>query len=212
MVMASVFEEKLPVQITEEIERFCDRIAPGRKPVYVPVRPAAGARVSRCHVNVEGHVRVHGGGPVYGWIVWQSAALLHAEFHSNWLSPAGEMIDITPKADGEDRVLFLPDSNGWWEGRLVPSRRQARRDDPLLARLLTAFVDRDRIRAKYRVGEPASWLDIARHGRLQLEIARLMGAVAASWGRSRQDRTNAGRRAKRRAERRQRKEQRRRRR
>lgn len=134
----SKFTERVPASVSEEIEQFCEAVAAGQKPVLVPVVPQAEAVVNRCHVNVADHVKRHGGAPAFGWIVWQSDVLLHAEFHCNWSDPSGALIDITPKADGEKAVLFLPDPNTRWAGRLVPSRRTARLKNPLIERFIRA--------------------------------------------------------------------------
>jgi hypothetical protein len=62
-----------------------------------------------CHLNVEHCVKTHGGSGVTGWMIWdQNPAFAESEFHSVWKSPAGELIDITPRIDGEEVVTFLP--------------------------------------------------------------------------------------------------------
>lgn len=38
--------------------------------------------------------------------------LIEAEFHAVWVSRANELVDITEKLDGEQQILFLPDSSG----------------------------------------------------------------------------------------------------
>lgn len=177
----SVLTEKTPVQITAEIERFCEEVAPGQKPVYVPVKPEKEAEVSRCHVNVEHHVKANGGTPVYGWIIWQSPALLHAEFHCNWLCSNGELLDITPKVDGETQILFLPDQIVKWNGRVVPSRRKARRRSPAIDRFVATYEQMDKIGAKYLSGQPYSLVDQERYLKLMMESEQSALAIKQSW-------------------------------
>lgn len=186
----SVLTEKTPVQITAEIERFCEEVAPGQKPVYVPVKPEKEAEVSRCHVNVEHHVKAHGGTPMYGWIIWQSPALLHAEFHCNWLSSNGKLSDITPKVDGETQILFLPDQIVKWNGRVVPSRRKARRQSPAIDRFVATYEQMDKIGAKYLAGQPYSSVDQERYLKLMMESAIGALAISNSWT------TNTGEKAR----------------
>lgn len=69
--------------------------------------------IVQCHVNVWAHwKRNPGGGAVAGWVIWQAKAanFVEAEFHSVWCDPKGNLIDVTPRKDGERYVLFVPDS------------------------------------------------------------------------------------------------------
>ena len=168
----SVFVEKMPTEITEEIERFCEEIAPGQTPVFVSVQPQPNAVIDGCHTNVEQHVKANGGTPIYGWIIWQSPALLNAVFHCNWLSESGTLSDITPKSDGETKILFLPDPARRWEGRCVASRRKGRRSGRPIGQFVTIMEQIDRIKAKYRPGEPFSLVDQQRTLNLMMEAGR----------------------------------------
>jgi hypothetical protein len=209
-VKLSVFNEQMPVQVTQEIEKFCAEVAPGQTPVYVPVKPEVGAGINRCHVNVQRQVHAHGGQPVYGWIIWQSSVLLHAEFHCNWMTPAGDVIDITPKTDGETAILFLPDPARQWAGRLVPSRRQPRRNSPLLSRIVAVMEQADQIVARYTPNQPLSFLNVTRLRGLVAESRRLMQQTERLLSGGHRGQTPADRRARKRAERERRKQQRRR--
>lgn len=209
-MLLSMLTEKMPVQISEEIERFCEEVAPGQKPVYVPVKPEQNSEVSRCHVNVEHHVKALGGTPVYGWIIWQSPALLHAEFHCTWLSSNGKIFDITPKADGETQILFLPDQIVKWKGRVVPSRRKTRRRNPAIDRFVALYEQMDKIGAKYLAGQPYSWVDQERYLKLMMESATIALAISNSWSinTGEKARLAADRKVKNKAERQRRKQQR----
>jgi hypothetical protein len=68
--------------------------------------------IAQCHINVWAHwKRNPGGGAVAGWVIWQakSASFVEAEFHSVWRAPKGSLVDVTPRKDGEQYVLFVPD-------------------------------------------------------------------------------------------------------
>ena len=72
------------------------------------------AREGECYANVAQHVEQHGGERVTGWLIWEvRGVLLNAERHSCWCSPAGEMVDVTPKPDGEKRIVFQADAEPW---------------------------------------------------------------------------------------------------
>lgn len=62
-----------------------------------------------CHVNVLHRVTQQGGQRVNGWIIWESQPFDEAEFHCVWQHPDGTLIDVTPRNDHEEFILFLPD-------------------------------------------------------------------------------------------------------
>lgn len=73
------------------------------------------ARAGYCHANVTDAMLVGGGAAVTGWTVWETpGVLLEGEFHVVWSSPAGELVDVTPKPDGEARILFVRDNSVPW--------------------------------------------------------------------------------------------------
>ena len=50
------------------------------------------------------------GSIVFGWTIWEwPQVLLTAEFHAVWESPSYELLDITPKPQGETSIIFIPD-------------------------------------------------------------------------------------------------------
>lgn len=101
--------ETTPDTVTPAIERFVAELKSGPA-VIVRVASAPGARVGRCWENVNTAVRLWGGHLVHGWAIWERPMLfLTAEFHAVWSSPDGEVIDVTPKADHEKRILFSAD-------------------------------------------------------------------------------------------------------
>lgn len=98
-----------PRKITSAILLLCKEINPSETPVEVPVHPDRDAIVSECFNNVSGKVHSEGGSLLYGWTIWEwSRVFVEAEHHAVW-EKDGELVDITPKDNGESKILFLPD-------------------------------------------------------------------------------------------------------
>jgi hypothetical protein len=107
--------ETTPLAVTARILEFCRGIDPTTAPIYVPVQPEPECIVDDCFFNVADEVALRGGNIQYGWIIWEfPTILLAAEFHAV-LEREGRLLDITPKRDGEERILFLPDSTRKYE-------------------------------------------------------------------------------------------------
>ncbi|MCL6744417.1 hypothetical protein [Kosakonia sp. R1.Fl] len=62
-----------------------------------------------CYYNVAKMIKLHGGEPIYGWVLWESANMIEGEAHCLYKSPEGEILDITPRVSGEEKILFLED-------------------------------------------------------------------------------------------------------
>ncbi|MDD5311824.1 MAG: SEC-C domain-containing protein [Dehalococcoidia bacterium] len=95
-------------------------------PIYIPVRPVPKAKMNECFGSVLNHISLHGGRIQYGWIIWEELQkrFLEAEFHAVWVSPSGEFVDIMPKIDKENTILFMPDSKRIYKGQLIENRRK----------------------------------------------------------------------------------------
>jgi hypothetical protein len=115
--------ETTPHAISPAIQRLCAELAPGQKPVFIRVEPSAEATQGNCVFNVPPHIEQFGGRMILGWCIWEwPGILLNAEFHACWLSPKEELIDITPKRDGENTILFLPDPLLRFDGKRILGR------------------------------------------------------------------------------------------
>ncbi|MET4149084.1 MULTISPECIES: hypothetical protein [unclassified Bradyrhizobium] len=90
------------------IDAFCTGFG-AMPPVPVPVRAPAGAEPGRCCFNVAREIARQGGDEVFGWIVWEGPLFITCEFHAIWRPLKCEPVDVTPKPDGEDTILFAPD-------------------------------------------------------------------------------------------------------
>jgi SEC-C motif len=139
-----------PARVTEKILRLCRKISPNQQPIFVPVKPWRRACASLCFYNTRDKVAQDGGSVQYGWIIWETpGVLIEAEFHAIWISPQTEYIDITPKEDGERKILFLPDTSRVWEGVLVENIRMPLADNAYTRRLIKYSEEMFRLRKKY---------------------------------------------------------------
>lgn len=123
-----------PSEITRAVRRLAEKIAPGSQAAYLTVRPEAEAIVNECFPNVEAKMARAGGRMLCGWQLWEwPHVLVEAEFHAVWVSSEGEMVDITPKPQGETRILFVPDQRRRYDGIVVDNVRMPLRDDQLIS-------------------------------------------------------------------------------
>lgn len=140
-----------PKAVTPEILAFCLEIDATTRPLYVPVRPALLAIPSNCFINVREEVAHGGGGLQHGWIIWERPGwFLEAEFHAVWISPEGSLIDITPLVDGEESILFLPDSRRTFQGEVAPNRMRPLSDRREVRRLVEVAAEVSRVAASMR--------------------------------------------------------------
>lgn len=128
-----------PPEISRAVRRLIETVTPGGKAVYLTVQPGANAVVNECFPNVEAQVARAGGRMLCGWQLWEwPHVLIEAEFHAVWRSPDGEMVDVTPKPHGEDRILFVPDERRRYEGIAIDNVRMPLRDDELIRHFIRA--------------------------------------------------------------------------
>ena len=121
---------RTPPKINDPILGFCKALSP-LAPEYVNLKRVPGALEDECFPNVSGYVKTHGGSIQYGWTVWEKQYLyLEAEFHA-CVRDGDRLFDVTPKRDGEQTVLFLPDPVAVWDEKRVPNRFESLSDNPL---------------------------------------------------------------------------------
>lgn len=97
--------------LSGRVDALCKRISASQPELLVFTATPENYKAGFCHANVLHHVKHHGGNQVCGWMIWEGASFVEAEFHSVWQNGEdGELLDITPRVDGESEVLFLPDS------------------------------------------------------------------------------------------------------
>lgn len=115
------------VPLSDDVRDFT-RTLSDVEPVLLPYTDY-GARYipGACHLNVAHRVKHHGGQRVFGWMIWTGPMFTEGEFHSVWRSPSGDLVDVTPRRDGEEFVLFVPDPKTKVQARgvgaVLPSNR-----------------------------------------------------------------------------------------
>ena len=114
-----------PLEISAKISEFCSTIS-SSKPLYIPVIPEDYSVAGNCYYNVMKKVSYDGGSMQYGWAIWEwPDVMLEGEFHAVWISPQGNLIDITPNI--ENKILLLPDNSISYDFNLrkkIPNKRK----------------------------------------------------------------------------------------
>jgi|GEM_PF-509358 len=134
--------DRTPVDISAHIKQFCRSIAPEAKPVIVPVVPDAIAAERDCFYAVAERVKRDGGEIIFGWNIWTWPHVwVKAEHHAVWREPGGNLVDITPKANGAERILFIADPAKPYDyenNRRLMNICKALKPDPLIEAVFTA--------------------------------------------------------------------------
>jgi hypothetical protein len=139
-----------PSKITRGILAFCSEIDSTSSPIFVPVEPVDDVRFNYCLTDVPLYSQKNGGNTQFGWIIWECPKVfLEAEFHTCWLNPENKLIDITPKPNNENQILFLPDSQRIYEHKAVANRRKALIDNEFTRLWLKCEQKKDEIRTKH---------------------------------------------------------------
>jgi hypothetical protein len=145
----------------------------------VSVQPEPAARQDYCFSNVEAKVESSGGSMVLGWTIWETPGILvEGEFHSCWQSPSGELVDVTPKRDGERRILFLPDPSRTWERLFVCNVRLPLVDTPEIQAQIKYFEGEEALRQKYWCGDHAE-IPIDELLALQTSLEQSVGSASS---------------------------------
>jgi len=105
-----------PRTIHSGVRSLCQKIGCIGEPIWVDVSPDRDGEINECFLNVRKYIGKHGGSIQHGWCIWEKPGLfIEGEFHGVWVSPEGDFLDITPKKENENRILFLPDLNRVFE-------------------------------------------------------------------------------------------------
>lgn len=146
-----------PPDINDDVRMLCAKIGIPRDPIYVDVVPNADCIENECFPNIKNKIKQAGGRIQYGWTIWGAPdKLIEGEFHAIWIDPNGDMVDITPKTDGETRILFLPDDKQVYTDEPIDNIRLALCDDPEVAKLIRHGEAMTRLRKKYNVNGRAT--------------------------------------------------------
>lgn len=154
----------------------------GGQAVYLAVQSEPGAVLNECFPNVEAKMARAGGGMLCGWQLWEwPHVLVEAEFHAVWLSPEGEMVDITPKPHGETRILFVPDEQRCYDGMVVDNVRMPLRDDQVIRHFIRASEAIVRVMNRGQRASQYGYVSVpAREIEPLLQVRDLLGQSLAS--------------------------------
>ena len=169
-----------PQSITGQVRSFCAAVNPGAEPEYLPVQPTEWARPCYCHDDVLRLVHEQGGRIVFGWAIWLAPNLyIEAEHHAVHESAEGKLRDISPRPDGEERILFLRDEAEAFDFKTRvarPNKRRALDRHPVVLEFLACAEDFDGQRQRLFAGAGIEWS----HGE-QLAFLRRMAAAQQSF-------------------------------
>lgn len=130
--LRAIPRETTPRRITPPIKRLCKKLVDDGMPGFVPVLAASNAKPNAAFENVEDTIRVNSGEHAAGWLLWEMrGVLLNAERYTCWKSPDGDVIDVSPKPDGEKRILFLEGPEPWDGSRVCPTTYALVDDEPV---------------------------------------------------------------------------------
>ncbi|OED52281.1 hypothetical protein BEI46_18400 [Aliivibrio fischeri] len=110
------FEDKWLIQLT-------NLIGSSSQPLFVDNKKESFSLRNECLPNVDEKIRKDGGTRILGWQVWQTEYLIEAEFHAIWMSPEGQLLDITPHPFPLSKVLFIPDQSITYDGSQIDNIR-----------------------------------------------------------------------------------------
>src|SRR3989344_6575464 len=101
-----------PFSINEDVLEFCKEINSGSELLFIEVIPYEESEYQECFSNVQNYIKKFGGKIQQGWTIWEiPKKFIEAEFHAVWVDDNENYIDISPKPDGEKRILFLKDND-----------------------------------------------------------------------------------------------------
>jgi len=158
-----------PSSIGKSVFLLRDKLGLNTDPVFVDVRDTEGHKFNDCYFNVKRKIAKDGGSILYGWTVWEAPKkMIEAEFHAVWVSDGGELVDITPHADGERRIVFIPDHTRVYTKEPVDNVRLSLCNDPMVLALIEQNEKMTELRRKYNDGTGESQIPI-------YEVEEMMG-------------------------------------
>ena len=65
--------------------------------------------------------------------------MVEAEFHCVWASPEGDLIDLSPKIEKGDAIIFVPDPNAKYTGVQIENIRKPLTNNPDVREFIKLF-------------------------------------------------------------------------
>jgi hypothetical protein len=100
-----------PRKISGSIRRFVQALGTNITPQFLPFTFVSEKYLPRyCLNNCEAEQKANGNRIVFGWVIWENRkqVFVEAEFHAV-ITQGNTLVDITPRVDGEETILFAPD-------------------------------------------------------------------------------------------------------
>ncbi len=148
-----------PKNLSADVLKFCNSLGSVHSPTFVKVLPNPNAQVNECFFNVKSAVHEIGGKQIFGWCIWiWEGVYIEAEHHSVWYDGIN-LIDVTPKPQNEDNVLFVQDDLAVFDFNGVKRKNNLRRsltNDPKVAEYLSLHDQAYSLMEKYSTGRQAS--------------------------------------------------------
>jgi len=106
------FNQTTPVEMNSSLKNFIKKtIKHHDTPVFLSFTHISDKYLNKyCHSNCEAEYIINKHPIVFGWIVWEDKhkKFIESEFHAV-IKINNSLTDITPRKDGEEYVLFVPD-------------------------------------------------------------------------------------------------------
>lgn len=126
-----------PETITENVTQILKALKAEYDPEWVIFKAESGYEELDCFVNVKKKMEKDGGKIVYGWTIWEHKYFIEAEFHAVWQDDNEDLIDLTPKSNSAQKILFLPDDRIRYDGKQIKNFRLNTSGNPLVNDLIT---------------------------------------------------------------------------
>jgi len=129
---------RTPKTITNSILQLCEELNKTQKPYFVRTKPESYSKKKECFENVTIKVQKDGGQSRRGWTIWETPKIfIEAEFHTIWISPKNEEIDITPHHSiNIHKILFLPDDTLKYQYKRIDAKRRSISDNPMVLQFI----------------------------------------------------------------------------
>jgi len=141
------------------MNRLLEKINSKKTPKFVSIKAENYSTINNCFYNLIDKVAIDKGEIIYGWKIHQTGLLVEAERHAVWKSPIGELIDITPDIERNEKTLFLEEDKGWiYQGQYTDNIRINITDNPLVDDFILLC---ETITKLWQTGKRKSKLEIA---------------------------------------------------
>ena len=141
-----------------DVQKLINLIDAEFEPIEIEVTPEGGALESDCFRIIDNKVKHEGGKMILGWQIWKSPFLIEAECHAVWEDNDENLLDLTPKPKGINKILFIEDPRLVYEGKQIDNIRLNITKNKLVDDFIESFKTKFRLQNK---GERANHYDLS---------------------------------------------------